>query len=943
VIVTEYVGEWYAFDAETGGQLCTIPPAVVGGFDPSGRHLLSVESGRAVVYDSRTGKTVLTIRPPGQTGAQAASYDPAGRRVVVTYADAVVVHDARTGDRLWSARTPSTPLAVRFSSDGTTLLTLGHSRASGSDGPPPLVATAWASDGTPVFQRPTNRPAVWGGPGIEPLRVNGRAFLTSDRDRTVSVHDEWDGRTTATLQHPFPVAHAELSTDGRRALTASQDGVRVWDLRSRLVDFAAGPVGEIAPVIGTVPGSTVPSPGGTRFAGLTQPGRLTVKDRTGKEVVTLAVGDDGQVGPFDPDARYLRSGVEDGRSRIWDLDTGELVAALDGAGNVDTLLVSADRARLVTGAGGVMTVWDGKTGRRVAAIDNHARSRRAGGMPGAAPTPPPGTVPAVAVPAAVVPAVWGLGPVTYPPGPGVLAALSPDGRRLVTYSYRADGMPQGGTGVQQPPQVWDTQTGDLVATLSGVGAVTASFVFSPDGSRILSWCWPGEAAAVVSDARTGEPVFTLRGHTQPVYSAAFSPDGERVATAGGDGVVKVWDARTGDDLLGLPTADPIRYGPSPRVAFSADGAELLLGSVGRPGRVWDGSPGERIVRTVAPGEAPDGDGRTTPAASSRVAVAPPPRVVPPAPPAPPADTPPVEVTTPTRVIRRQPYGFDIGFTPGGDLLAAGFGHGVGLYDPKTGRTVATVGAWGGRAMAARFDPADPSRGTVYVGSSEGRLLAWQLPDPNRAKELTRFKASVDALAVSPDGLRLAAGLADKTVRVIDPDTGAVTRTLDGLPANPLAVAFPPSGDVLVSGSADGTLIWWDLAGGGKQVVPAAHRGPIDGAAFSPDGNLLATGGGDGVVHLWEAGTRKRVRVLRGPTSNVIRVAFGPDGQLLAAGSHDKTARVWEVATGRQLAVFRGHTEFVRGVGFSPDGASLATASWDGTIRVWPVPPRDRTR
>jgi len=52
-------------------------------------------------------------------------------------------------------------------------------------------------------------------------------------------------------------------------------------------------------------------------------------------------------------------------------------------------------------------------------------------------------------------------------------------------------------------------------------------------------------------------MLTLRGHTQPVLSVTFSPDGERLASASGDmttfadGEVKVWDARTGREILNL--------------------------------------------------------------------------------------------------------------------------------------------------------------------------------------------------------------------------------------------------------------------------------------------------------------------------------------------------------------------------------------------------------
>ena len=51
-----------------------------------------------------------------------------------------------------------------------------------------------------------------------------------------------------------------------------------------------------------------------------------------------------------------------------------------------------------------------------------------------------------------------------------------------------------------------------------------------------------------------EPVI-LRDKTE-VNSLAFSPDGELIASAGGDGAVKVWNSKTGKVIQTLPTHTP---------------------------------------------------------------------------------------------------------------------------------------------------------------------------------------------------------------------------------------------------------------------------------------------------------------------------------------------------------------------------------------------------
>src|SRR5262249_21235481 len=45
------------------------------------------------------------------------------------------------------------------------------------------------------------------------------------------------------------------------------------------------------------------------------------------------------------------------------------------------------------------------------------------------------------------------------------------------------------------------------------------------------------------DARTGQVSLALRGHTDSASSVAFSPDGKRLASIDSSGMVRIWDAR----------------------------------------------------------------------------------------------------------------------------------------------------------------------------------------------------------------------------------------------------------------------------------------------------------------------------------------------------------------------------------------------------------------
>ena len=128
-------------------------------------------------------------------------------------------------------------------------------------------------------------------------------------------------------------------------------------------------------------------------------------------------------------------------------------------------------------------------------------------------------------------------------GPLSLAAVSPDGRTIVTVHNGAAMSPLRTTA--GTAQLWDAETGEPRGAPIHHGGVILAAAFSPDGRWLLTGDGGIEGTARLWDATTGTPVGVPLHHKGPVRCVAFSPDGKTILTGCTDGMAQFWNATTG--------------------------------------------------------------------------------------------------------------------------------------------------------------------------------------------------------------------------------------------------------------------------------------------------------------------------------------------------------------------------------------------------------------
>ena len=75
-------------------------------------------------------------------------------------------------------------------------------------------------------------------------------------------------------------------------------------------------------------------------------------------------------------------------------------------------------------------------------------------------------------------------------------------------------------------------------------------------------------------------------------------------------------------------------------------------------------------------------------------------------------------------------------------------------------------------------------------------------------------------------------------------------TLHGHTSSVNSVAFSPDGDKLASGGGDATVKLWDVNARREIATLHGHTDDVWSVAFSPDGDTLASGSRDNMVKLW---------------------------------------------------------------------------------------------
>ncbi|KAF9537063.1 hypothetical protein EC957_008889, partial [Mortierella hygrophila] len=647
---------------------------------------------------------------------------------------------------------------------------------------------------------------------------NGSQIATAGYDGKVAVWDAVTGGCVGVMvAHNEGASSVAFSPDGKQLVSGGFDmALKLWNLETgSLVSTLEGHDGAISTVLFSPDGQHIASSSSDRTVRIWSASTGTWRPET------ICRGHSGRITSiaYSTDGQHLASGSDDNTVRTWDPRTGSSGPIFRGhTDQVVSVAYSQYGSQLVScGRDKALRVWDCRAAVKGAVLFGRTNSLSSGMYP-------------------------------Y----STIKRQNSDSDKLIQPT--------------RPRPFARTFSSESFGTI-GATCIAVSF----DAVLAASASMNGDTPTInVSFGTTSKHRYALNGHAKKISSITFSPDCQTIASGDSNGVLRVWNAQSGDDIWNRKEHN----GKVTSIAYSPTGHYIVSGSKDGTVRLWDALTGD-IVHSF------DAEG--------------------------------CEVQC-------------VAFSPSGSWIASGGEDGaVSLWDPV--KLIPGLVFDGGHDRTVNSIAFSPDCIHIASGGDDNKVRIWNIDTGTKVHVLEGHMDPVRCLAFSPSGERIVSGSEDCTMRIWNVATGVLESTSehkDGV----ATVSFSSGGAKLWTGTNDYKVHSWTWASTGQETALTCT------SAFSRDGQHVASSLGGNVVRLWDTESGEPGPILHGHSASIDSVSFSPVDDFIATASNDGTVRIWDTVTGECPFLLEGHSGIVTSAVFSPDGTHIATSGLDQTLRWW---------
>jgi len=486
-------------------------------------------------------------------------------------------------------------------------------------------------------------------------------------------------------------------------------------------------------------------------------------------------------------------------------------------------------------------------------------------------------------------------------------------------------------------QVWDADSGTARLTLDmediggGLNTSPADWEsWSPSGDRFLVHNTNG--LVKIFDAITGEALQTLSGHEgvllesqwRRVDQAMWSPKSDLVAVISSvDNNVIVYQADTGEALYTIPSGSEdseIRLG-----SWSPSGDRFITRGLGGA-NVYEAATGRQLLDLSIPQTfcvralwSPDGLKILTIDNVESATV--------------------WDAESGQELVRIKDVVFVLqgDLSPSGDIAAIADADGfVNLWDVVTGQVVHKLPGTFGYATWVQFSP------------DGEQILAFGDDNTINILDLTEASLSIPISTCygisnptwSPDDQQVAFNSycpPDYPVKIWDANSG---EELFELPTQNDASEFlwSPSGDRILTSFSGGRFMIWDAHNFDLLFTFTGQEGEVWVSEWSPDGSQIATSYTNGTVVVWDSSNGEEILTFTGHAGEHVieSISWSPEGTQLLSTSEQGEAIIWDAATGEVLLELFAE-DFKLAVpdsAWAKDGEWVILFSADGFVRIF---------